>query len=228
MNGGSLDLASAVRPMSLCSTMAPMSAPLPTIDVPRLGENDRLVSLPPISLLDARTGAMPRLSTSIRVGLRGRTLCVRFDGKDAGVVATYTDRDDPLWKEDVFEIFLSPRETPTVYFEFEVNPLGALFDAWVDSPELRRDTMRVATEWDCPGFEARVTRRKGRWSASVRIPLDPLLEGPPPPEVWRANFYRIDRGADGSPDEFSAWSPTLADPADFHVPERFGILRISL
>ena len=203
---------------------------LPVLDVPTLRDTERLVSLAPRFLLDARTGDAPRLSTAVRVGLRGRALCVRFDGKDAGVVATYTGRDDPLWKEDVFEIFLSPHETPAVYFEFEVNPLGALFDARVDSPELRRDTMRVATEWDCPGFEARVTRRDGasRWSASVRIPLDPLLEGPAPTE-WRANFYRIDRRTEATDaDEFSAWSPTLADPADFHVPERFGILRMSL
>jgi hypothetical protein len=164
------------------------------------------------------------------VGLRGRVLSVRFDGKDAGVVATYTGRDDPLWKEDVFEIFLSPHETPAVYFEFEVNPLGTLFDARVDSPELRRASMRTTTDWNCPGFEARVTRRDDstRWSASVRIPLDPLLDGPPP-AAWRANFYRIDRRSEeAGADEFSAWSPTLADPADFHVPERFGILRISL
>ena len=213
--------------MPLCSTMAPMPASVPTIEVPRLAETDRLVSLPPISLLDARTGAKPRLSTSVRVGLRARTLCVRFDGRDAGVVATHTARDAPLWQEDVFEIFLSPRERPTVYFEFEVNPLGALFDARIDSPDLRRESMRTAADWDCPGFEARVTRRSDRWSATVRVPLDPLLEGPPP-DVWRANFYRIDwGGADGS-DEFSAWSPTLADPPDFHKPERFGLLRLTL
>lgn len=196
---------------------------VPVLDVPRLGPTDRLVSLPRHLLLDARTGAAPRLATCIRVGLRGSALCVRFDGRDDGVVATYTGRDDPLWKEDVFEIFLAPLERPTVYFEFEVNPLGALFDARIESPDLRRASMRTATDWDCPGFEARVTRREGRWSASVRIPLDPLLEGPPP-AAWRANFYRIDRGAHGVADEYSAWSPTLADPADFHVPERFGIL----
>ena len=206
--------------------MAPMSSPIPTLDVPLLRETERLVGLPPISLSDARTGARPRLSTTFRVGLRGRTLCVRFDGRDAGVVATHTARDAPLWQEDVFEIFLSPRERPTVYFEFEVNPLGALFDARIDSPELRRESMRTAQEWDCPGFEARVTRRGDRWSAMLRVPLDPLLEGPPP-EIWRANFYRIDRGGADGLDEFSAWSPTLADPPDFHVPERFGELRMT-
>ena len=103
------------------------------------------------------------------MGPGGRVLCVRFDGRDAGVVATYTGRDDPLWREDVFEVFLSPHERPVVYFEFEVNPLGALFDARIESPDLRRDTLRVATEWDCPGFEARVTRAGDatRWSASA-------------------------------------------------------------
>ena len=175
-------------------------------------------------LVDARHGGRPRLQTSVRVGLRGRTLCVRFDGRDAGVVATHTERDAPLWQEDVFEVFLSPRERPTVYFEFEVNPLGALFDARIDSPELCRESMRAAAGWDCPGFEARVVRRSDRWSATLAVPLDPLLEGPPP-AVWRANFYRIDRGG---VDEFSAWSPTLAEPPDFHRPERFGLLRIPL
>ncbi|HEY2797355.1 MAG TPA: carbohydrate-binding family 9-like protein [Thermoanaerobaculia bacterium] len=199
---------------------------VPVLDVPNLTATERLVSLPPSFLRDARTGKPPRLPTAVRVGLRGRVLCVRFDGKDSGVVATYTGRDEPLWKEDVFEIFLSPLESPTVYFEFEVNPLGALFDARVESPQLRRDTMRVATEWNCPGFEARVTRRGDatRWSASLRIPLDPLLGGLAPSQ-WRANFYRVDRG---DTDEYSAWSPTLVDPADFHSPERFGVLRLRL
>ena len=157
------------------------------------------------------------------MGLREETLCVRFDGRDAGVVATYTERDDPLWKEDVFEVFLAPTaQPPAEYFEFEVNPLGALFDARIESPLKRRESMRVLTEWDCPGFAARVTRGEARWSASLRIPLAPLAAGPTPAS-WRANFYRIDRGP---PDEHSAWSPTLADPAEFHLPERFGILRM--
>ena len=139
------------------------------------------------------------------------------------MVATLTRRDDPLWREDVYEVFLAPwEEPPTLYYEFEVNPLGALFDARVDSPLRRRDGMRVATEWDCDGFEARVTRAEGRWSASIRIPLDSLVDGAPPSR-WRANFYRIDRG---TVDEYSAWSPTGSDPPDFHVPERFGILRM--
>lgn len=199
-----------------------MPPPLPALDVPRLGPTDRLVALPAIQLSDARTGARPRLSTAVRVGVREGTLCVRFDGRDAGVVATLSQRDDPLWTEDVFEVFLAPEEPPTTYYEIEVNPLGALFDARVESPGLSRASMRADPAWDCQGLEARVTRREGIWSATLRIPLASLHAGPPPPR-WRANFYRIDRGPE---DEFSAWSPTRAEPPDFHVPDCFGVLRL--
>ena len=199
-----------------------MSDPLPELSVPRLAATDRLVALASLRLKDARTGEPPRLSTALRVGLRGADLCVRFDGRDDGVVASLTERDGPLWQEDVFEVFLSPGQTPRTYYEFEVNPLGTLFDARVSSPDLARATMRVETAWDCAGFAARVTRGPGRWSASLRIPLGELCAGDPP-ALWRANFYRIDRGA---VDEYSAWAPTLADPPDFHVPGRFGTLRL--
>jgi hypothetical protein len=194
---------------------------LPSLDVPRLAGTDRLVGLAPVRLRRAQDGAAPRLHTAVRVGMRGGVLFVRFDGRDSGLVATLARRDEALWTEDVFEVFLSPDSSVGMYYEFEVNPLGALFDARVESPEGRRETMRADVSWDCTGLSARVTRGPGRWSALLRIPLAPMAEKPPP--VWRANFYRIDRG---SPDEYSAWSPTLADPPDFHRPERFGILRM--
>ena len=195
---------------------------VPELLVPHLDPTARLVEFAPIFLRDARTGKPPRLRTALRLGLRAGTLCVRFDGRDDGVVATHTRRDAPLWEEDVFEIFLAPEDPPRLYYEFEVNPLGALFDARIASPDLARATMQVETAWDCAGFSARVTRGPKRWSATLRIPLGALCPGPLPAR-WRANFYRIDRGP---VDEFTAWSPTLADPPDFHVPQRFGVLKL--
>lgn len=200
--------------------------PLPEVEVPSLGPTDRLVALPALRLTSSRDGSPPRLPTAVRVARRGGELLVRFDARDAGVVATRTRRDDALWTEDVFEIFLTPHDPPTIYYEFEVNPLGAIFDARVESPEGRRESMRVDVGWDCPAFRARVTRRPDRWSARLSIPLGPL--GGATAARWRANFYRIDRGDGfGSSDEFSAWSPTGADPPDFHRPARFGILRFA-
>lgn len=192
------------------------------LHVPTLAATDRLVGLPPIALSDAVTGAPARLATSVRIGWRSGALLVRFDGRDEGVVATYARRDEPLWMEDVFEVFLSPEEMPSVYYEFEVNPKGALFDARVTSPEGKRATMSADVSWNCPGFGARVRVRPDRWSALLTIPLSPMNPGKDV-RHWRANFFRIDRG---KADEYSAWQPTFSNPADFHVPARFGVLRL--
>jgi hypothetical protein len=144
---------------------------------------------------------------------------VRFDGRDDGWVATRTRRDSALWEEDVFEVFLTPADPPTRYYEFEVNPLGAVFDARIDSPKLARPTICVDVRWDCPGFRAQVRLAPRRWSACLRIPLTPLAPDGLP-RRWRANFFRVDRGA---ADELSAWSP-VGSPVDFHRAARFGTL----
>jgi hypothetical protein len=156
------------------------------------------------------------------VGLRGGALVVRFDCRDEGTVATLAHRDEPLWREDVCEVFLSPFDPPSVYFEFEINPLGTLFDARIESSEGRRETMRSDVSWNLPGLSGRSRVRPGRWSAVVTIPLAPLAPDGIP-RTWRANFFRIDRGA---PDEFSAWSPTFCDPPEFHRGDRFGFLEL--
>ena len=164
----------------------------PTTSVPEhrvlsLAATDRLVALPALKLRDARTGEAPRLSTAVRVGRRGDALCVRFDARDdedGSVVATHRERDAPLWEEDVCEVFLAPEEASArLYFELEVSPLGTLFDARVESPELARSSMRVDVSWDCPGLTARVDVRPGRWSALLTIPLAPLCGGPHPADL---------------------------------------------
>ena len=188
--------------------------------VPRLSPTRRLVTLAPVALRRSTDGGPPRQETKVRVATRDGALLVRFDGSDEAVVATRIGRDEPLWEEDVFEVFLAPPGAAGVYYEFEVNPLGALFDARIESPEGRRETMRADVAWNCPGYSARVRRRPGRWSAVLRIPLAPMGDAA---GTWRGNFYRVDRGAC---DEYSAWSPTLADPPDFHKPERFGVLKM--
>jgi hypothetical protein len=198
----------------------PPGASVPELRVPRLSPTQRLVSLPAARLVRASDGGAPRLPTSLRVGHRDGSLLVRFDGRDAGRVATKTRRDDALWEEDVFEVFLTSSDPPHTYWEFETNPLGTLFDAAILSPRLVRPTICVDVAWDCPGFRARVTRRDESWSARLTIPLAPLC-GEPIPRTWRANFFRVDRG---EVDEYSAWSPLDREPPDFHDARRFGRL----
>jgi hypothetical protein len=211
-----------------------------SIDIPEISPTTRLVSLPALVLSDAVTSAPPELPTRLRLARRDGLLLVRYDCRHRGIVATLTRDNDPLWKEDAVEAFLSFEDPPRRYLELEANPLGARFSAWVtwsgdfvptSPPALAtpsphgegdrgvrlglRACMAVET-FDFPGFEASVRVHPRRWSALLRVPLPAPL-----PAALRANFFRIDRKAG----EFSALFPPRRDPPDFHVPEAFGLFR---
>ena len=169
---------------------------------------------------------MPLQATRAHLAADADALHVRFVCDDREPWGTLRERDAPLYQEEVVEVFLAPGEDdPRVYFEYEVSPLGVLFDARIENRDARRATMKADVAWDCAGIRWEVGLVPGGWWAALAIPWAPMLEGASMPSVWRANFFRIDRPRGASP-EFSAWSPTLADPADFHVPARFGTLEL--
>jgi len=61
------------------------------------------------------------------------------------------------------------------------------------------------------------------WQVEVRIPFSDFSQPTPKPgEVWRANFYRFNRGTNVPVAEQLAWSPALLP--GFHQPIRFGYL----
>ena len=49
---------------------------------------------------------------------------VLFDGTDETLTATLQKDFEDLWNEDVFECFFWTSEKHTVYFEYEISPLG--------------------------------------------------------------------------------------------------------
>jgi hypothetical protein len=179
-------------------------------------------------LRDSSTGSPPRLETTCTPFHDGHRLIVLFSCRDDEIVSTYEERDQPLYEEDVVEIFLAPA-TLEEYFEIEVSPRGIVFDARVQSPDLERSTMRVDRRWDCAELFAgvRITRGESELftvETVVVIPFASLEVDPPGPGAeWRGNFFRIDRSASHG-DSFSAWQPTGRTPPDFHVPAAFGKL----
>jgi hypothetical protein len=179
-----------------------------------------------VALKRATDGGAPRLATTLAAYYDDDFLTVVFEGVDDGIVASYLDHDEPLWQEDVVEIFLAP-EGLTRYFEIEVNPLGTTFDARIDSPDGVRATMQTDLTWTCEGLFAALRRDdRERVQIIIRIPFASLNKHPNAGDVWRANFFRIDRSASHG-DDFSAWQPTMKTPPDFHVTAAFGALRFA-
>ncbi len=179
--------------------------------------------VPELGLVRNLDGSTPRWPTSVRVAHGGGDLLVRFECRDDDVWSRYTERDDPLWEEEVVEVFLAPGEAdPAVYWEFEINPLGALFDARISNPSSSRADLKADAAWNSVGIRWAAGSSATGWWAEIAVPLRELAAGQAP-AAWRGNFHRIERPR-GFPPEFSSWSPTRTDPADFHKPGRFGRL----
>jgi hypothetical protein len=174
-------------------------------------------------LRDVVSADVPRLETRFRACWTADSLHIRYECEDDHVVSTMTRRDDPLYEEDVVEVFLDPFGGGTTYYEFEISPRGVLFDALIHN---RLDgNKEVDTSWIAEGFQAAVNQRTddGWLVYDVRIPFADLDKaGMPHSEtVWHWNVFRIDDDYDGIR-HYSAWSPTGI--VNFHVPQQFGEL----
>ena len=179
----------------------------------------------------------PELITEFRALWTDQGLYVRFDVRDVDPWYTYTDRDAPLWEEEVVEIFLDPSRKGTHYAEVEINPANVVCDVWVLSAKPKK----MDLSWNIEGLESRTAllrNSEGKsvgWTAVAYLPWGGFRSLPStthvslPPESgdnWRFNLFRIERpGGETDPDTdviLAAWSPPPG--RSFHVPEAFGDL----
>ena len=71
-------------------------------------------------------------------------LYVHWWSIDNEIISTYTDCNDPLYREDVVEIFIATQESyPYHYYELEVSPKGVLFFADITNPNLTCSNLKT-------------------------------------------------------------------------------------
>lgn len=146
------------------------------------------------------------------------------------ITATLTQHDGDLWREDVAEIFLDPEGKGKNYFEIEINPLNAIYDARIE--DWPHGSRGAALDKSKPAYDSKDMRsavvRNGPdeiglmvWTVEAAIPFAEMTGAahvpPASGDRWRMNLYRVDRA---SGDDI-AWSPTGGWA---HVPDRFGWL----
>lgn len=177
---------------------------------------------------------VPSRQTIVKSCWDAQYLYIYFNCIDPDIWGTMYNHDDPLYDEEVVEAFINPSGDLANYYELEMNPLGAKFDAFVYNPTGNRENMKVDRTWDCEGWmhyisiDGSINKRDMndvRWIVKWGIPFSSISDKANPlPEdgdVWRVNFFRTDL----TPfPEFSSWQPTFRTPADFHVPQYFGRL----
>jgi hypothetical protein len=127
-----------------------------------------------------------------------------------------------LWKWDVAEAFIgSDLDVIQRYKEFEVSPQGEWVDLDID---LRQPHHEDGWKWNS-GFEKAALIDKARhvWYAAMRIPYSTIDSRPAAVgNLLRINLF-LSEGAPAQHREL-AWQATMSET--FHVPERFGLIRL--
>jgi hypothetical protein len=127
-----------------------------------------------------------------------------------------------LWNWDVAEVFIgSDFKDIRRYKEFEVSPQAEWIDLDID---LHKPHHEEGWTWNS-GFEvkARIDPAAHIWYATMRIPFAAIDTRPPAPgNMMRINLFR----SEGPPSHQQAVTWQAPMKSTFHVPERFGSIRL--
>ncbi len=165
---------------------------------------------------DIQGDSLPRPAKRTRVKLlwdeEALYIGARLD--DDTIWATVKNRDEVIYVDNDFEVFLAPQDSSHRYYELEMNAANAVWDLLMEKPQ--RDDVRRIIGWDIHGLESAVkidgelnnpaADNRG-WSIELKIPWFSLREcgsnevyptrfAPIPGEIWRLNFSRVEYHVD--------------------------------
>lgn len=139
--------------------------------------------------------------------------------------------NDDIWEYEVMEAFIyKGTDDPQTYFEYEINPNNATYQAFIYNPsEVRAegepfDHMFVSDP-AADGLKAKTTLDKEAetWVSEATIPLAffNVNKGQAKGTKWRMQFLRTITSPETFPDqELGAWNPP--SEANFHITSYMG------
>lgn len=172
------------------------------------------------------------LDTRMKVLYSDTGIYFLFHCEDEQITSTMREDFMDLWTEDVVEVFLWPKESFPVYFEYELSPMNYELPILVPNDEGRflgwkpwnyEGERRTRHATSAQGGPKENEAEIDSWRAEFFIPyalLEPLDVPPTSGTTWRANFYRVDYDRE----ESANWEWQSVDTT-FHEYETFGTIR---
>lgn len=194
----------------------------------------------------------PALQTQVKMLWDDSCLYIAAQLQEPNVWAYLKRRDEIVFHDNDFEVFINPKNTTHQYFEFEVNALNTIFDLFLNKPY--RNHGEAMINWNAQGLRTAVKVQgtlndpndtdKG-WTVEMAIPFRALYTGnnlhiPEEGTLWRINFSRVEwdtKAVNGKyvketdvngyprPEHNWVWSPQGV--IDMHFPERWGYLQFT-
>lgn len=175
----------------------------------------------------------PLMKTNVKMLWDDECLYIGARLEEKNITGDITKRDDIIWKNNDFEVFIDPYSDGKLYYEIENNALGTVMDLLMDKPYSEGGVFIM--NWDCKGLQLAVSYdgtlnnpkdTDKAWFVEMAIPFAALqrdFKDPRASKVWRINFSRVEWLVKGGPEENWVWAPT--GKVDIHVPSKWGYLR---
>lgn len=194
----------------------------------------------------------PYYDTKVKMLWDSTYLYIAANLDDENVWSYLTERDQVVFFDNDFEVFINPVNTSHQYFEYEINALNTIFDLFL--PKTYRSGSGALISWDSNRLKHAVhiygslndpsDKDKG-WTVELAIPFRDITVGnvtnvPKDGDIWRLNFSRVQWETEVSGDKYVkkrdgnnkvlpennwVWSPQGI--IDMHAPERWGYLQFS-
>lgn len=196
----------------------------------------------------------PRFLTRARMLWDENYFYVAAEMEEPHIWATLRNRDDRIYNDNCFEVFIDPDGDTRNYCELEINALNTVWDLLLTGTY--RDVRKPAVSgWDIKGLKTSVSIKGSLnnpddkdtgWTAEIAIPwkaLRELTSASVPPhnnDQWRINLMRVEWESmndgstyrkrvnpdDGSPrTDYWCWSPQGL--VSMHYPEMWGFVQFS-
>jgi transglutaminase-like putative cysteine protease len=193
----------------------------------------------------------PRFRTRAKMLWDDDNLYILAELEEPHVWGTITKKNEVMFQDNDFEVFLCPSGTHHSYYEFEMNALNSIWELTLVKPY--RDGGPAINATNVEGLRSAVhvngtlndaTDTDRSWCAEIAIPWKGLArysdgQAVPPKDGdrWRANFSRVEWLVDilngkyrkipkeMRPEDNWVWSPTGV--VDMHRPERWGYVQFS-
>lgn len=199
--------------------------------------------------------SLPRFRTRVKMLWDENYLYIAAELEEPDIWGTLKNRDDVIFYDNDFEIFIDPDGDTHSYSEFEMNALNTVWDLLLIQPY--RDIDKAAQNgWDIKGLKTGVAiygtlnkpgDKDSCWTVEVAFPWNSFkeianVETPPnDKDQWRINFSRVEwktEAADGKyrkvinpgtnkpyPEDNWVWSPQGV--VNMHYPEMWGFIQFS-
>lgn len=192
-----------------------------------------------VTLFVPVTDAEPLSKTEAKVLWDRNYLYVAYHAYDKDIWSTYTQRDSQTCQEDCLECFIQPDPAAQSYYNFEINALGTVYDAYDLSRNSGGSDHHRWAIWNCKGLRVGISINgtlnnpadvDNYWQMELAIPFAemPSLAGKNPKagDIWRYMLGRYDYSV-YLPDGVELSSNSHLTKVDFHDAKEWSELRFA-